>query len=261
MRLKDKVAIVTGGGSGIGRGICEKFAAEGASVAVADVNTANAEKVAEAIGKNRGRAMPVTVDVRDKAQVGAMVDAVVKAFGGVDILVNNAGTRCTKTFLDHTEDDWHLMIDINLTGQFLCAQAVVPHMLKTGAGKVVNLASIAGHIGRPNRVAYCAAKGGALAFTRALAADLAGKNIRVNSISPGSIHTAMNAAFAEDNTIDWGGETIVGRWGLPNDVAEAALFLASDASDFMSGSDVRVDGGWMSAMTRGGEKMGEAPGA
>jgi NAD(P)-dependent dehydrogenase (short-subunit alcohol dehydrogenase family) len=256
MKLEDKVAIVTGGGSGIGHGISELFASEGAKVAVADINKDNAQGVVEQINANGGVAMAVEVDVANGDSVRAMAAAVAGAFGGIDVLVNNAGSRCIKTFLDHSEDDWHKMIGINLTAHFLCGQAVVPHMIAVGGGKIVNVASIAGHVGRPDRVAYCAAKGGVLAFTRAFATDMSGKNIFVNSISPGSIHTAMNASYAEDDAVDWGGETLIKRWGQPNDVASAALFLASEASTFITGIDVRVDGGWLSGRARDGESIG-----
>lgn len=175
------------------------------------------------------------------------------AFGRVDILVNNAGSRCIKSFLDHTEADWHRMIDINLTGHFLCAQAVIPRMLETGKGKIINIASIAGHVGRPDRVAYCAAKAGVIGFTKALAMDMRGKNICVTAISPGSIATPLNAEASDDAQVDWGGETVVGRWGRPEDVAYAAVFLASDESDYITGSEIEVEGGWLIGRARDGE--------
>jgi NAD(P)-dependent dehydrogenase (short-subunit alcohol dehydrogenase family) len=146
------------------------------------------------------------------------------------------------------------MLDVNLTSQFLCAKAVVPHMLRQGKGKIVNIASIASYIGRPNRVAYCASKGGVLQFTRALATDMKGKNIFVNAITPGSIVTGMNADPASDPNMDWGSETLVERWGQPEDIAHAALFLASDDSDYITGADLRVDGGWLAGRARAGER-------
>lgn len=253
MRLADKVTIVTGGGSGMGRAIAVEFARHGAVVVVADINQDAANETVAQLKAMSARAMPVKVDVTKRAETLSLCDQTLKTFGRVDVLVNNAGSRCLKSFLDHTEEDWHRMIDINLTGHFFCAQAVVPQMLKQGKGKIINLASIAGHVGRPDRVAYCAAKTGVLGLTRAMAMDLRGKGICVTAISPGSIETPLNSAAATDANVDWGGETIVGRWGRPEEVAYAAVFLASDESDYITGSEIEVEGGWLVGRARDGE--------
>jgi NAD(P)-dependent dehydrogenase (short-subunit alcohol dehydrogenase family) len=253
MRLKSKVAVVTGGGSGMGRAIVLEFVRQGAQVVVADINLEAARETAALAGESGGEAMAVEVDVTRKASTQHMRDEALHRFGRIDVLVNNAGARCLKSFLEHTEEDWHRMLDINLTGHFFCAQAVVPSMLASGKGKIINLASIAAHTGRPDRVAYCAAKAGVMGLTRALAMDLRGKNICVTAISPGSIATPMNQAAATDNSVDWGGETIVGRWGSAQDVANAAVFLASDESDYVTGSEILVEGGWLVGRARDGE--------
>jgi NAD(P)-dependent dehydrogenase (short-subunit alcohol dehydrogenase family) len=250
MRLKDKVAVVTGAGSGMGRAIAQAFVREGARVAVADINIDAAQETAQQLG---GAGFAVRVDVTRKAEAVAMAQQVQSRFGRIDVLVNNAGSRCLKGFLEHTEEDWHRMIDINLTGHFFCAQAVVPSMLASGKGKIINLASIAAHTGRPDRVAYCAAKAGVMGLTRAMAMDLRGKNICVTAISPGSIATPMNQAAATSTEVDWGRETVVGRWGRADDVAHAAVFLASDESDYITGSEIAVEGGWLIGRARDGE--------
>jgi NAD(P)-dependent dehydrogenase (short-subunit alcohol dehydrogenase family) len=252
MRLAEKIAIVTGGGSGMGRAIAVEFARQGAKVVVADINIEAARDTLAAIGGAQP-GIALRVDVTKKADTLAMRDEALARFGRIDVLVNNAGSRCLKSFLDHTEEDWHRMIDINLTGHFLCAQAVVPSMLDSGKGKIINLASIAAHTGRPDRVAYCAAKAGVMGLTRALAMDLRGKNICVTAISPGSIATPLNHAAASSETVDWGGETIVGRWGEARDVAHAAVFLASDESDYITGTEIAVEGGWLVGRARDGE--------
>jgi len=253
MRLKDKSAIVTGGGFGMGRAICLAYAHEGARVTVADINENNAQSVADEINEHGGQAIASKTDVRNAADIATTVERCLERFDRIDILVNNVGVRCVKSFLDHTEDDWRDMLDVNLTSQFLCAKAVIPHMLKQGKGKIINFASIASYIGRPNRVAYCAAKGGVLQFTRALATDMKGRNIFVNAIVPGSIATGMNAEPAADPNMDWGSETLLERWGQPEDIAGAAIFLASDESDYITGADLRIDGGWLAGRARDGE--------
>jgi len=252
-RLAGKTTIVTGGGSGAGRAIALEFAAQGAAVVVADRNGAAARETVAAIASRSGSGLAVEMDVTRRDDTLRMRDEALARFGKIDVLVNNAGARCIKGFLEHTEDDWHRMIDINLTAHFLCAQAVLPSMLAQGKGKIVCVASIAGHVGRPDRAAYCAAKAGVLGLVRALAMDLRGKNICVNAISPGSIATPLNAAAASDLKVDWGGETVVGRWGRPEDVACAALYLASDESDYVTGSDLPVEGGWLIGRARDGE--------
>lgn len=253
MRLKDKVAIVTGGGSGMGRAIALAYVGQGAKVAVADINMDAARETVAQLEAAGGAGFAVQVDVTRKAQTLEMAQAVGQRYGRIDVLVNNAGSRCLKGFLEHTEDDWHRMIDINLTGHFFCAQAVVPDMLRQGKGKIINLASIAAHTGRPDRVAYCAAKAGVMGLTRALAMDLRGRNICVTAISPGSIATPMNHAAASSTEVDWGRETVVGRWGRAEDVAHAAVFLGSDESDYITGSEIAVEGGWLIGRARDGE--------
>jgi NAD(P)-dependent dehydrogenase (short-subunit alcohol dehydrogenase family) len=253
MRLSGKVAVVTGGGSGMGRAIGLAFARQGAKVVVADINLEAACETVALLESAGGDAIAVKVDVTRKAETLDMAEAALGRFGRIDVLVNNAGSRCLKSFLDHTEEDWHRMIDINLTGHFFCAQAVVPSMLKGGKGKIINLASIAAHTGRPDRVAYCAAKAGVMGLTRALAMDMRGKNICVTAISPGSIATPMNQAAATSTEVEWGKETVVGRWGTAEDVAHAAVFLASDESDYITGSEIAVEGGWLIGRARDGE--------
>jgi len=257
MRLESKVALVTGGGSGIGRGVCLEFARQGAFVAIPDINGKGAEAVAAEIAATGGAALAIQVDITKWPEIQRMTDAAMRRFGRIDILVNNAGTRLTKSFLDHSEDEWRGMIDLNLTAHFLCCRAIVPHMIKAGKGRIINMASIAGLVGRPNRIAYCAAKGGLLAMTRALAADLAGTHITANAIVPGLIDSPLHAAHGEDPNTGpsalWVKEIPTGRWGQPQDIAHAAVFLASDESDFFSGIELRVDGGWLGARIRAGE--------
>ena len=255
MQLHGKIAIVTGGGGGIGKAIVEKFAQEGASVAIADRDAAAAAALARAVESNGGSALAVETDVADSNAVQRMADQVYAKFGRIDILVNNAGIRFLNSLLDQTEDEWRRTLDVNLTGPFLCCKAVIPYMLKGGKGKVVNVSSVAGQFGRPLRSAYCASKGGEIAFTRAAALDMKGRNIYVNALAPALIDTPLNAGFAGNAELAsvWGKETILERWGKPSDVAEAALFLASDASDFITGTVLTVDGGWTSSMVRATE--------
>ena len=255
MRLENTVAIVTGAGGGIGSAICAGFAREGASVVVADLKLAAAQKVAKSLKQTGGSASSVEVDVTDAKSTVRMAQSVLEEYGRIDVLVNNAGARIIKGLMQHTLDDWEKMIRINLTGPFLCAQAVLPDMVKRGSGKIINIASIASFMGRPNRCAYVASKTGVLGLTRAMACDLAGKNIRVNAIAPGMVASPFNREFAEasDTGPAWAEENLIGRWGQPEDIVGAAVFLASDESSFITGSEIKVEGGWLGARSRSGE--------
>ena len=256
MKLKDRVAIVTGGGKGIGEEICLGLAKEGAKIVIAEIDIANSENAKKKILDAGSEAIIVKTDVSKKDSINEMVDKAIQTFGKIDILINNAGIRHVKKLLDHTKQDWDDMISVNLTAPFLASQAVIPHMIKNGKGKIINFGSIASFMGRPDRVAYVAAKTGVLGLTRALAVDLTGKNINVNTICPGLISTPFNQKFAEDPVHGeaWGKETIVGRWGVPSDISGAAVFLSSDDADFINGSEIKIDGGWLAAKTRKGEK-------
>lgn len=255
MKLSRKVAIVTGGGSGIGEAICRAYAKEGATVAVADLNQEGAERVASEIAASGGSVSAFQVDITNSSEIREMVAAVLADHERIDVLVNNAGARIIKGFMQHTEDDWNKMLQINLTGPFLCAQAVVPNMVENGGGVIINLCSIASFMGRPNRCAYVSAKTGLLGLTRAMAIDLSVKKIRVNAIAPGMIASPFNQSFAEadDTGPAWAGENLIGRWGQPDDIAGAAVFLASEEAGFITGSEIKIEGGWLGARTRTGE--------
>ena len=248
-------AIVTGGASGMGESICHALAKEGASVAIVDINLRGAKSVESDIRKYGSKAVAIKADVQSPEELKAMSDSAVDLFGSINVLVNNAGARIIKKFLEHTEQDWNTMLNINLSGSFFCSQAVVPNMIASGGGSIINVCSIASYMGRPNRCAYVAAKSGLLGLTRTMAIDLASENIRVNGISPGMIASPFNQKFFEsdDTGSTWQRDNLVGRWGKPSDVDGAVVFLASEESSFVTGSDIKVEGGWLAARARVGE--------
>jgi len=248
MRLKDKVAIVTGGSQGIGRAICQAYSREGARVAVVNARAPErGEAVAAAIRADGGSAQAYQCDVSSRSHVRALVDAVTRAWGTVDILVSNAGVMINKPVEDYTEDDWDRMVDTNLKGAFLLVQAVLPGMKAQRSGKIVLMASIAATHAFPNSVPYCASKAGVWIMAKALCAEVAKFGINVNSISPGNTATPLNEHLQRDPEFVklMQSYTPTGRAYLSTDeVAGAAVFLASDEARAIHGIDVIVDDGW-----------------
>ena len=255
MKLQGKVAIVTGGGQGMGRAISLAYAREGASVLVADVNEAGANAVGEEIRGADGRAEAVKVDVREQVQVQAMVDTAVERFGGVDILVNNAGVGKIIPFLETTEADWDWMFGINCKGLLFCSQAAARQMIAQGrGGKIVNMASQAGRRGEALVLAYCASKAAVINMTQSIALALAPHKINVNGIAPGIVDTPfwdeVDRQFAKLLNMEIGEpkRTFIksiplGRIEQPEDITGAAVFLASSDSDYMTQQTLNVDGG------------------
>ena len=242
MRLENKVAIVTGAGRNIGEDIAKVFAQEGARVAVVDLDKGRGEKVAEEItAKHQGRALAVVCDVSSGADVEKMVKTVVQKWGGVDILVNNAAWTDHKNIFDLTEEEWDKVMNVSLKSVFFCTKFAAKVMVdQKRKGRVINIASTSGHWGRPEATAYTTAKAGVLNFTRSLAVQLAPHGIRVNSISPNRIGSPVGQDKVSENRLV---KNLVGRRGTPMDIAFAALFLASDESDFITAIDIPVDGG------------------
>lgn len=255
MRLEGKRAIVTGGGSGIGRGICLRFAQEGAKVMVADLDQAAAERVAQEIASVDGSSAAVQVDVRKQDAVQRMVDATVEAFGGIDILVNNAGVGKIIPFFETTEADWDLMFDVNCKGVLFCSQAVAKVMIGQGqGGKIVNLASQAGRRGEALVLAYCASKACVISMTQSMALALAEHKINVNAVAPGIVDTPfwdeVDKQFAKLLNMEIGEpkrtftkSIPLGRIEQPEDVAGAVVFLASSDADYITQQCLNVDGG------------------
>lgn len=246
-RLKDKVAIVTGAGSGIGRAISLAFAKEGAKVVVADYKPEGAEETVKMITDSGGEAVFSLTDVSRADQIQAMIQSAGDKFGGLDVLVNNAGVALMADLASTTDEIWQKTIDVDLKGVFLGVKAAVPEMEKRGKGKIINTASIAGLVGFQGITAYCAAKGGVVNMTKEMALDLAPKKINVNAIAPGVIKTAMTADILKDPKMAEGMlvQTPIGRLGEPEDIAWAAVYLASEESDFVTGHTLVVDGGWI----------------
>lgn len=249
--LTGKTALVTGASRGIGRGIALCLAKQGADVAVNYHSSADkAEAVAKEIETLGHQAMTVKADVSVKAEVSLMVAAVKEKFNRIDILVNNAGILSYRTLEQMTEEDWDRVIDTNLKGQFLCAQAVAPLMIENGGGRIINIASIAsGGVGVsfPALSHYCASKGGVVALTEGLAFELGPKGINVNAIAPGVIETDMGKVDDEKVMAGLMARLAIKRIGQPEDIGTAAVFLASDEASYMTGTVVYVDGGWLAS--------------
>jgi 3-oxoacyl-[acyl-carrier protein] reductase len=246
LRLLGKAALVTGAGSGIGRAVACRFAAEGAQVAVVDLDSDRAEAVA---GELRGESLAIAANVADPEAVEQMVAQTVDRFGRLDVVVNNAGVaQAAKPFLETSQEEWDRVLAVNLTALFLVAKAAVPVMRRQGEGAIVVTASIAAARPRPGIAAYVASKAGAIGLTRALALELAGDGIRVNAISPVAVRTPMLKEFGfgddERATIERVEQTIpLGRIIEPEDVAAAAAYLASDDARCITGITLNVDGG------------------
>jgi NAD(P)-dependent dehydrogenase (short-subunit alcohol dehydrogenase family) len=249
MRLADKVAIITGAGSGIGRATAMLFAQEGAKVVVADYAPEGGQETVEMIKRNGGEAIFVETDVSKAAAVEKMVQTAIDTYGKIDVLFNNAAVTIPASVVDATEAVWDKTMDIDLKGVFLPSKYAIPHMIKGDGGSVINTASMCGLVASPNQAPYSAAKGGVIALTRQMAIDYATHNIRVNSICPSEVRTPMFLGFInrapdpEKKMQELIARIPLGRVAEPEEIARAALFLASDESSYVTGVTLPVDGG------------------
>ncbi len=243
MRLKDKVALVTGGARGIGREIALLFAKEGADIAICDVNAealAGTQKEIEALGR---KAFTGTVDVTKASEADDFTQKSLDKFGKIDILINNAGITRDGLLVRMSETDWDLVMAVNLKGAFNFTKAVAKVMMKQRDGRIVNMASIIGIMGNAGQANYAASKGGLIAFTKTVAKELASRNVRANAIAPGFIQTDMTAKLSDNVKSEMLKFVPLGKLGTVQDVANLALFLASDESSYITGQVVQVDGG------------------
>ncbi len=243
MVLKDRTAVVTGAARGIGRDIALCFAREGADIAICDVSAetlAATQKEIESLGR---LALTGVVDVTKSDQVDAFVQKILDKFKKIDILVNNAGITRDGLLVRMSEADWDLVLAVNLKGAFNCTKAVSKIMMKQRDGRIVNIASIIGIMGNAGQANYAASKGGLIAFTKTVAKELASRNVRANAIAPGFIQTDMTAKLSDEVKSEMLKHIPLGKLGLPQDVADLALFLASDDSAYITGQVIQVDGG------------------
>lgn len=244
--LTGKVAMVTGGTRGLGEVCATAMAGAGADIAVCGRNRADLDRVSEKIGQLGRRSEGFFLDVTDKQRVAETVQEVKDVFGRIDVLVNNAGVNHRVPVLEYAEEEWNRVIDTNLKGYFLVAQAVAPLMIDQGYGKVINMSSILGSVGLPNQVAYAASKGGVDQMTKVMAIEWAPKGLRVNAIGPTYFETELVAQIRDDpERFKFINErTPMGRWGHLSELEGIVIFLASPASDFITGQTIYVDGGW-----------------
>lgn len=247
MRFKARVAVVTGGGSGIGAACCRLLVAEGANVLVLDCNGQAAENVAATLGS---AASPAAVDVTSEAEVQNAMRAFAERFGTIHVLVNNAGVAVRRSASELDDEDWRRVIDVNLRGAFLCSKHAVPHIARQG-GSIIHMASVVGITGVRNRAAYSASKGGLVALTRNMAMDYAQSAVRVNCVCPGFVRTPFTKALLADPEREARLTSLhpLGRIGEPDDIAKTVLFLASDDSSWITGQVIAVDGGFSAGST------------
>ena len=248
-RVQDKVSVVTGGAHGIGRATARALAAEGARVAIGDVDEEEGEASAQDVRDAGGQAVFVRTDVTSLDDVRALVRAAVERWGRLDVMFNNVGVAIGGSAGEMSEDDWSRVLDVNLSGVWRGMRASIPEMLRTGGGSIVNTSSVQGHVGFVGWAGYAASKGGVDALTRQAAVEYAPKGIRINAVVPGTILTAMNEGILrevddpEALLSEWKAMHPLGRIGMPEEVAAAVVFLASDESSFVTGESLRVDGG------------------
>jgi len=244
MELNDLVAIITGAGQGIGKTIAEKFFQEGARVALWDIELGLVQRVKEALDPSEKKAVAVQVNITDEKEVGQAVLESLKKFNRIDILVNNAGISRHKPIEEMTLEIWDSVIKTNLTGVFLCSKAITPIMKKQGRGKMINIASLGGRTGRPGvGVNYAASKAGIIGLTQTLARELGPSGIYVNAIAPGPMLTEQTKQYQPEVFASWNVGRAIQKDGLPEDVADAAIFLASRRSDWVTGVTLDVNGG------------------
>jgi 3-oxoacyl-[acyl-carrier protein] reductase len=242
-KLDERVAIVTGSASGIGCGIAEAFAEEGAAVAVADLNETGAQAVAEGIVRRGGRAVAIGVDVTDEGQVAEMVERTLAELGGIQILVNNAGIDTVSTLVEMPLSMWQQMMDVNLTSLYICTKAVLPTMIAQRFGRIINMGSQLGLEGTERMAHYCAAKAGVHGFTKALAYELAPHNINVNAIAPGPVETPLLRSIPADWLEKKKASIPLGRFGRVEEITPTAVLLASDGGSYYTGATLNVSGG------------------
>jgi 3-oxoacyl-[acyl-carrier protein] reductase len=243
MSLSGKTALVTGAAQGIGRDIALGLAADGADVAICDVNLEAAQKTAADIEATGRRSLAVKANVASSGDVNAMVEQVIQAFGRLDILVNNAGITRDGLILRMKDEDWDLVLSINLKGAFLCTKAALKHMTKQRSGTIINIASIVGAMGNAGQANYVASKAGLIGMTKTIAREYANRNVTANAVAPGFIDTAMTQALSENVRQELSKQIPLGRLGTSEDVAQAVRFLASPAAAYITGQVIHVNGG------------------
>ena len=248
MRFENTGVLITGAGSGIGRAASLAFAAEGAAIAAADLRLEAAQATAGAVEELGRKAVALQVDVTQPDSVRSMVEQAVAGLGSLEVLINSAGVREIVPFLELPAKEWTKVIGTNLTGTFLCSQAVAQHLIaQNKSGKIINLSSVAGLVGVPNRAAYVASKHGVVGLTKEMGMELADKHIQVNAIAPGVVETAMTAGYFDKPDIMASLKKAhpAGRWAQPEEIAKLMLFLASEDADFMTGATIPIDGGFV----------------
>lgn len=241
--MKEKIVVITGSARGIGFSIARAFASQGARVMIMDIANDAVETAVQKLHAEGGQAWGYVGSVTDAAAMEELFATIAQEHGGIDVLINNAGITRDKLILRMSEEDWQLVLDINLKGSFICTQKAFKHMMKARRGSIINIASVIGLMGNAGQANYAASKGGLIAFTKSCAKEFAGRGIRVNAIAPGFIETEMTASLPPDVVASYAKAIPLAKMGTPADVADLCLFLASDASSYITGQSIAIDGG------------------